>query len=574
MRKRVESTLESNPAAFSDYANTAELDLPAFQRLIEIIVPSMGKHESKTLFTSMDISNDGNIQASEIYCDMTMAILANRMKQTAVHPLEGSYFCLPSPPFVPDPKQIWAIEKLKVVFDEVVAKHSQPPPEPQTKPLPRATAPRQQKSAGLFASMFSGGNRDRAKAPPKTKPMTKVVALPMPNAPKGVYLYGGCGCGKTVLLDLFYRSLPEDFTARRLHYHEFIRDALRVMHSQPKGSDIFEAMADALSKQFRVLLLDELLITHISEAILVKNLFRHMWARGMTIITTSNYRPDELYAKGFNRDQFVDFIPDLQAQCPVLDIAGEVDYRQVDAGETSETFVHPITADTTTSMNNVFEALVCSSVDLNVALPIPQEKRHITIPAQGTDSRGASVARFSFDDLCSQNMGRADYSTIAEKYNTIFIYRVPKFEPDLGAEFRRFVSLTDILYGKKVAFICNRRCTQASSLSTACRVPTSTWMSCGRSGDALPCCLRCRTVSTSLWCGSCATTCYRSRRFAYRLFPLYKTSSKLRRCSFFFPVVFIFLVLYYSQYQGRRDARLMKASLDSESNFHSASMVV
>jgi len=448
MRTLVHSTLASNPAAFSNYADTNELDLPAFQQLVELIVPSMGKHESKTLFTSMDTSNDGSIQETEIYCDMTMAILANRMKQTVVHPLEGSYFCLPSPPFVPDPKQLQAIQKLKVIFDDLVARRSESPPELKHKPLPKATAPHQQKPAGgLFASMFSS---KKAKAPPQTK-VVKAEAVPMPNAPKGVYLYGGCGCGKTVLLDLFFRSLPDDVPARRLHYHEFIRDALRVMHSQPKGSDIFEAMADALSKQFRVLLLDELLITHISEAILVKNLFRHMWARGMTIITTSNYRPDELYAKGFNRDQFVDFIPDLQAQCPVLDIAGEVDYRQVDAGETSETFVHPITADTTTSMNNVFEALVCSSVDLNVALPIPQEKRHITIPAQGTDSRGASVARFSFDDLCSQNMGRADYSTIAEKYNTIFIYRVPKFEPDLGAEFRRFVSLTDILYGKKVA---------------------------------------------------------------------------------------------------------------------------
>lgn len=223
------------------------------------------------------------------------------------------------------------------------------------------------------------------------------------------------------------------------------------MHSQPKGSNVFEAMADALSQQFRVLLLDELLITHISEAILVKNLFRHMWARGMTIITTSNYRPEDLYAKGFNRDQFVDFIPDLQAQCPVLDISGEVDYRQEGVGENSEIFFHPITADTTTGMTNAFELLVGSSVELNVVLPIPHEKRNIIIPAQGIDSRGASVARFSFNDLCSQNMGRADYSTIAEKYNTVFIYGVPKFEPDLGAEFRRFVSLTDILYGKKVS---------------------------------------------------------------------------------------------------------------------------
>merc|ERR1712232_1264421 len=98
-----------------------------------------------------------------------MAILANRMKQTAVHPLEGSYFCLPSPPFVPDPKQLQAIEKLKVVFDELVARRSDSPPELKFKPPPRSSAPRQQQkpAGGLFASMFSSSKK--AKAPPKTK---------------------------------------------------------------------------------------------------------------------------------------------------------------------------------------------------------------------------------------------------------------------------------------------------------------------------------------------------------------------------------------------------------------------
>merc|ERR1711957_761106 len=176
-----------------------------------------------------------------------------------------------------------------------------------------------------------------------------------------------------------------------------------------------------------------------------------MWARGMTIITTSNYRPNDLYAKGFNRDQFEDFIPDLEAQCPMIDIGGEVDYRQVDAGEGSDIFFHPITTSTTASITKSFNLLVGGSVERNTALPIPQEKRNVAIPLQGLDSRGASVARFSFDDLCAGSLGRADYSTIAEKYNTVFITGVPKFEADLGAEFRRFVSLTDILYGKKVA---------------------------------------------------------------------------------------------------------------------------
>jgi len=236
-----------------------------------------------------------------------------------------------------------------------------------------------------------------------------------------------------------------------LHWHEFIRDAFRSMQGQPPGENIFAAMADMLSKQFRVLLLDELLITHISEAILVKNLFRQMWARGMTIITTSNYLPDELYTKGFNRDQFVDFIPELASQCPVINMGGEVDYRKVDADVEAQLFFHPLNEDTSAGINKAFEQMVGDSTEKDTVLPIPQEKRNIKVPARGTDIRGASVAKFSFSDLCVQNLGRADYSVIAENYHTLFIEGVPKFQPDLGAEFRRFVSLTDILYGKKVA---------------------------------------------------------------------------------------------------------------------------
>jgi predicted ATPase len=222
------------------------------------------------------------------------------------------------------------------------------------------------------------------------------------------------------------------------------------MQGQPPGENIFEAMADMLSKQFRVLLLDELLITHISEAILVKNLFRQLWARGMTIITTSNYRPEELYAKGFNRDQFVDFIPDLVSQCPMIELGHDKDYRRIDAGSAEDLFWSTIDAQTTASFNSAFEESVSGNVTKDFPLVIPMEKRSIVVPAYGTDVRGAKVAKFSFNDLCVKNMGRADYSVIAENYHTVFIEGVPKFKADLGAEFRRFVSLMDILYGKKV----------------------------------------------------------------------------------------------------------------------------
>jgi len=234
------------------------------------------------------------------------------------------------------------------------------------------------------------------------------------------------------------------------HWHEFIRDAFRAMQGHPRGENVFEAMADILSQQFRVLLLDELVITHISEAILVKNLFRHLWARGITIITTSNYLPEELYAKGFNRDQFEGFIPDIHAQMPVHHMGGEVDYRKIDTGSGSS-FYHPLGDDSTAKLTQDFDAMIGGTSVKDFALPVPQENRNIIVPSHGTDVRGAKVARFSFDDLCVQNRGRADYATIAEHFHHVFIDNVPKFKNDLGAEFRRFVSFTDIMYGKRVA---------------------------------------------------------------------------------------------------------------------------
>jgi len=126
VRTLVQQTINSNPAVFGDFAERQEMDWDGFVRLIALIVPDMGKQEAKALFISMDTSNDGIIQAAEIFSDLTMAILHNRMRQQVAHPLEGSYHCLPRPPFHSDSKQLAAIEVLKVVFDEAVAAHARP----------------------------------------------------------------------------------------------------------------------------------------------------------------------------------------------------------------------------------------------------------------------------------------------------------------------------------------------------------------------------------------------------------------------------------------------------------------
>lgn len=453
LRRMLQEYIEKSSSASAAFKQgNIELDLAAFTDLIDNVAPGMGRQEIKALFTSMDTSNDNAIQTEEVFCELTLSILLNRMNAVVNHPLEGSYHCLPCPPFHPDAKQLDAIKVLIKNFDEVVAAQSQPIPPMQLPPLPsKAVSARAQGSLGMFSSLFGGVSKRNGTEKAEEKPKQKSIEfVPTPCAPKGAYLYGGNGCGKTVLLDLFFRSLPEGVSARRLHWQEFLRDAFRAMQGQPPGENIFVAMADSLANKFRVLLLDDIQITHISEAILVKNLFRHLWSRGVCIITTSNYKPHDLYSAGFNREVFVEFPPELEAQCPVIDMSGETDYRLMDVSEGGSTFFSPISAQTTVAFDVAFKQVVGPHVEPDT-VPIPQEKREICVPMAGIDVRGAHVARVTFGDLCGQNMGRADYSALVERYHTIFIEAVPKFKPDLGAEFQRFVLAIDILYGKKVS---------------------------------------------------------------------------------------------------------------------------
>lgn len=221
LRRMLQEYIETGPGSRFKQGNI-ELDLVAFTDLIDNVAPGMGRQEIKALFTSMDTSNDNAIQTEEVFCELTLSILLNRMNAVVNHPLEGSYHCLPCPPFHPDAKQLDAIKVLIKNFDEVVAAQSQPIPPMQLPPLPsKAVSARAQGSLGMFSSLFGGVSKrngtEKAEEKPKQKP---IEFVPTPCAPKGAYLYGGNGCGKTVLLDLFFRSLPEGVSARRLHWQE------------------------------------------------------------------------------------------------------------------------------------------------------------------------------------------------------------------------------------------------------------------------------------------------------------------------------------------------------------------
>merc|ERR1719410_1310769 len=343
------------------------------------------------------------------------------------------------------------------IYDAVTRDPSRTRVSVRRKPQAKSATPKkvEKSSGGMFSGMSSLFGSARPQAKKKVVPSQAAHPQPFPGQ-KGLYLYGGCGCGKTVLLDLMYRTLKEDYTdfpVRRLHWHEFVRDGLRLTKDAPSDVEAFDWLADKISADCKVLLLDELMITHISEAMLVRELFTSLWSRGVVTCVSSNYKPEDLYAGGLNRVVIEPFLTgDLQKQMPLFNFSQDTesqDFRSLCStadGSSSRFFLGE---EARRQMDLQFEAMVGdAAAPLGLQVPNEGTTRQLPIP-RASSSHG--VARLPFDDLCRQPRGRAEFSALAESFHTVFLDAVPKMtaEED-GIEFQRFVSLIDILYDKKV----------------------------------------------------------------------------------------------------------------------------
>jgi cell division protein ZapE len=374
------------------------------------------------------------------------------------HPLEASYsaFCKEAG-LQRDGTQQACIQQMMGIYDAVTANPSRTQVSVRRKPAAAPVAkakPKAKKSAGMFSGISSMFNSSRAKPQAAAPKRAAVVSAPSYPGQKGLYLYGGCGCGKTLLLDLMYRTLLEhsaDFPVRRLHWHKFVRDGLGLTKDAPSDVVAFDWLADKISRECKVLILDELMITHISEAMLVRELFMSLWSRGIVTLVSSNYKPEDLYAGGLNRVVIEPFLAgDLQKQMPLFDFnqtTASRDFRALRIAEGSERFFPSLADESTRQMDLEFQALV-GDVAAPLDLEVPNEARKLHI-YQASSSHG--VARLPFDNLCRQPRGRSEFSALAESFHTVFIDTVPRMTAENdGIEFQRFVSLIDILYDKKV----------------------------------------------------------------------------------------------------------------------------
>ena len=267
-----------------------------------------------------------------------------------------------------------------------------------------------------------------------------------PPPPKGLYIHGEVGRGKTMLMDLFYDTV-ETAPKRRVHFHAFMQEVHARLHAtrQSQVQDAIAPVARAIAAEARLLCLDEMQITDIADAMIVGRLFEGLIAAGTTIVTTSNLAPGELYRNGLNRQLFLPFIDLIATKLEVASLESPTDYR-LGRVKAHETFLTPLSPAADARLQDLWVRL--TDTDHGLPRDIDVLGRKLRVP-----QAAGRAARFTFGELCAQPLGPPDYLALAEHFQVLFIEHIPALGPELRNEARRFVLLIDTLYDGKVRLV-------------------------------------------------------------------------------------------------------------------------
>ncbi len=262
------------------------------------------------------------------------------------------------------------------------------------------------------------------------------------SVPRGLYLFGDVGRGKTMLMDLFFDHVEFEHK-KRVHFHPFMREVhalIRQMRARDEGDPI-PLVAREIMKDVRLLCLDELHVNDITDAMILGRLFAAMFARDLVVVATSNAAPGELYKDGLNRQLFLPFIELVEDKMEVLQLDARLDYRRDSFLNTPHYFI-PANEQTRRQLDEIWTRFAGGVPPHDGGLDVG--KRRIAIPAMG-----GGMARFDFADLCGQPLGANDYLALCEHFHTFFIDDIPQLTPERHNEARRFIRLIDTLYDQK-----------------------------------------------------------------------------------------------------------------------------
>ncbi|WP_339762930.1 cell division protein ZapE [uncultured Hoeflea sp.] len=268
------------------------------------------------------------------------------------------------------------------------------------------------------------------------------------KTPRGLYVHGAVGRGKTMLMDMFFELVPAK-RKRRAHFHDFMADAHSRIHAhrqklkngETKETDPVPPVAAQLFEEAWVLCFDEFSVTDIADAMLLSRLFEQLFKLGCVLVATSNVEPDQLYRDGLNRQLFLPFVGLLKDNVDILNLDARTDYRmetttrlpvyhQLGEGEGSD------------AMDLAWKQV--TSGKLTAPETVHVKGRDVVVPLAG-----AGAARFGFSDLCEKPLGASDYAAVSERYHTVFVDRVPVLSETGRNAAKRFITLIDTFYDRK-----------------------------------------------------------------------------------------------------------------------------
>jgi cell division protein ZapE len=283
-----------------------------------------------------------------------------------------------------------------------------------------------------------------------------------PEPVRGLYLWGGVGRGKSMLMDLFFEDAAPK-AKRRVHFHEFmaeIQDRLDTWRKMPEadrkrspwrvkgaGDDPIPPVAKQVAADAQLLCFDEFQVTQIADAMILARLFDQLFSRGVTMMATSNRVPDDLYKDGINRPLFLPFIQHLKERCDIFHLASDRDYR-LDRLIAAPVWYAPLGPEADASLEEVWTRLTSGAHAQHVTLTVKGRKLEVSREAAG-------VAWFTFEELCARPLYSRDYLTIAANFHTIILRGIPQLGADKRNEAARFVALIDALYEAKIKLVAS-----------------------------------------------------------------------------------------------------------------------
>jgi cell division protein ZapE len=264
-----------------------------------------------------------------------------------------------------------------------------------------------------------------------------------PPLPRGIYLWGAVGRGKTFLMDSFYRCLPLE-RKRRVHFHHFMRDVHRELEKLKGTADPLDALAARVAKRYRLICFDEIALSDVADAMILGRLLNKTMDRGVVYCMTSNYHPDELYKGGLKREDFLPTIGLIKERLDVVRVDGGTDYRKR-ALQQVRVYHTPLTPESDRALMEAFKQIA----------EVEEESHELDIEGRVIPyrHRAGGVVWFEFKVICGWGRSQNDYIDLAKRFHTIIVSGVPRMSIEQADAARRFTLLVDVLYDQRVKVI-------------------------------------------------------------------------------------------------------------------------